>query len=166
MHVVIIVLTVIVAILLIGIVLIQKSKGGGLSSQFGGANAVMGVRQTNTFLEKATWTLVSALVVLSVISAFTMPKASVGTELRTKPAAPAAPLPFPASSTPPLLSRKPPLPRLWKFPQPKARLLPLPSSNSLLVPSIRIPTGLFPRGLCCIDSPLSDCAQKYESFRL
>lgn len=95
MHVVIIVLTVIVAILLIGIVLIQKSKGGGLSSQFGGANAVMGVRQTNTFLEKATWTLVSALVVLSVISAFTMPKASVGTELRTKPAAPAAPAAVP-----------------------------------------------------------------------
>ena len=91
MHVVIIILTVIVAILLIGIVLIQKSKGGGLSSQFGGANAVMGVRQTNTFLEKATWTLVSALVVLSIISAFTMPKASVGTELRTKPVASAAP---------------------------------------------------------------------------
>lgn len=91
MHVVIIVLTVIVAILLIGIVLIQKSKGGGLSSQFGGANAVMGVRQTNTFLEKATWTLVSALVVLSIISAFTMPKVSVATELRTKPVAPAAP---------------------------------------------------------------------------
>ncbi len=46
MHVVIIVLTVIVAILLIGIVLIQKSKGGGLSSQFGGANAVMGDRKS------------------------------------------------------------------------------------------------------------------------
>ncbi len=91
MHVVIIVLTVIVAILLIGIVLIQKSKGGGLSSQFGGANTVMGVRQTNTFLEKATWTLVSCLVVLSIISAFTMPKVSNATQLRTKPVAPAAP---------------------------------------------------------------------------
>lgn len=90
MHVVIIVLTVIVAILLIGIVLIQKSKGGGLSSQFGGANTVMGVRQTNTFLEKTTWTLVSCLVVLSIISAFTMPKVSNSTQLRTKPVAPAA----------------------------------------------------------------------------
>lgn len=91
MHVVIIVLTVIVAILLIGIVLIQKSKGGGLSSQFGGAGTVMGVRQTNSFLEKATWTLVSCLVVLSIISAFTMPKMGNATELRTQPvAAPAA----------------------------------------------------------------------------
>lgn len=94
MHVVIIVLTVIVAILLIGIVLIQKSKGGGLSSQFGGAGAVMGVRQTNSFLEKATWTLVSCLVVLSIISAFTMPKVSSSTELRTRPAA--APVTAPA----------------------------------------------------------------------
>ncbi len=92
MHVVIIVLTVIVALLLIGIVLIQKSKGGGLSSQFGGAGAVMGVRQTNSFLEKATWTLVSCLVVLSIISAFTMPKASTTNQLRTQPTEAAAPV--------------------------------------------------------------------------
>lgn len=91
MHVVIIILTVIVAILLIGIVLIQKSKGGGLSSQFGGAGTVMGVRQTNSFLEKATWTLVGCLVVLSIVSAFTTPKRGDATQLRTQPvAAPAA----------------------------------------------------------------------------
>ena len=89
MYVVIIILTVIVALLLIGIVLIQKSKGGGLSAQFGGAGAVMGVRQTNTFLEKATWVLAAAIVVLSVLSAFTMPKAASGVEMRTKAAAPA-----------------------------------------------------------------------------
>ena len=50
MHIVVITLTVIVALLLIGIVLIQKSKGGGLSSQFGGAGSVMGVRPTHNFL--------------------------------------------------------------------------------------------------------------------
>ena len=87
MYIAIIVLTVIVAVLLIGIVLIQKSKGGGLSSQFGGAGAVMGVRQTNSFLEKATWTLVSCLVVLSILAAFTMPRQATGTQLRTQPAA-------------------------------------------------------------------------------
>lgn len=101
MHVVIIVLTVIVAVLLIGIVLIQKSKGGGLSSQFGGASSVMGVRQTNTFLEKATWSLISALVVLSILAAFTMPKATNTTELRTQPtAAPAAAVPAGQFDTP------------------------------------------------------------------
>lgn len=36
LHVIVIILTLIVAVLLIGIVLVQKSKGGGLSSQFGG----------------------------------------------------------------------------------------------------------------------------------
>ncbi|MDE6207595.1 MAG: preprotein translocase subunit SecG [Muribaculaceae bacterium] len=97
MHVVIIVLTVIVAILLIGIVLIQKSKGGGLSSQFGGAGAVMGVRQTNNFLEKGTWTLVACLMVLSIVSAFTAPKASTGVEMRTRPVA--APAAVPATGT-------------------------------------------------------------------
>lgn len=83
-YVITIVLTVIVAVLLIGIVLIQKSKGGGLSSQFGGAGAVMGVRQTNSFLEKATWTLAGLIVLLSVISAFVMPRVSTGVEIRTK----------------------------------------------------------------------------------
>lgn len=91
-HNLIIIFTVILAILLIGIVLIQKSKGGGLSSQFGSANAVMGVRQTNTFLEKATWWLVGLLVLCSVLSAYTTPTAS--TQLRTTvtelPATPAA----------------------------------------------------------------------------
>lgn len=91
-HNLIIILTVILAILLIGIVLIQKSKGGGLSSQFGGANAVMGVRQTNTFLEKATWWLVGLLVLCSVLSAYTTPSAATRlrtqqTELPTTPAA-------------------------------------------------------------------------------
>lgn len=81
-HNLIIILTVILAILLIGIVLIQKSKGGGLSSQFGGANAVMGVRQTNTFLEKATWWLVGLLVLCSVLSAYTTPTGT--TKLRTQ----------------------------------------------------------------------------------
>ena len=53
MFTVLIILTVLVAILLIGVVLIQKSKGGGLSSSFGSANQIMGVRNTTNFVEKA-----------------------------------------------------------------------------------------------------------------
>lgn len=110
MYVVIIVLTVIVAILLIGIVLIQKSKGGGLSSQFGNASSVMGVRQTNSFLEKTTWTLAGLIVLLSIASAYTMPKVNDGTVIRTQTSAPApapanqfgtpAPAEAPAAPTP------------------------------------------------------------------
>ena len=93
-YVISIVLTVIVAILLIGIVLRQKSKGGGLSSQFSGANAVMGVRSTNSGIEKLTWILAGLIVILSVSSSFLMPRVSTGVEIRTQtqteaPAAPA-----------------------------------------------------------------------------
>lgn len=75
MNVLFIILTVITAILMIGIVLVQKSKGGGLSSTFGGGNQVLGVRGTNKFLENATWTLAVLILVFSVCSAYTLPKA-------------------------------------------------------------------------------------------
>ncbi len=93
LHVIVIVLTVLVAVLLIGIVLIQKSKGGGLASQFGGAGSVMGVRQTNNVLEKGTWWLFGIIAFLSIVSAYTMPKFGNTTEIRAsqEAAAPAAP---------------------------------------------------------------------------
>ena len=72
MDIFIIVLSVIVSLLLIGVVLIQKSKGGGLSSTFAGSNQIMGVRRTNDFIEKATWTLASIICVLAIASAFVM----------------------------------------------------------------------------------------------
>jgi len=69
MYTVLVALAVVIAILLILIVLVQNSKGGGLSSSFAAQNSMMGVRKTTDFLEKATWTLVGILVVLSVASA-------------------------------------------------------------------------------------------------
>ena len=62
---------IIVCVLLVLIVLIQNPKGG-LDSAFSTNNQVMGVRKTTDFLEKATWTMGIALVVLSIASsAFT-----------------------------------------------------------------------------------------------
>ena len=61
------VLIFIVAVLLILVILVQNPKGG-LASNFSASNQVMGVRKTTDFLEKATWTLGIALLVLSVIS--------------------------------------------------------------------------------------------------
>lgn len=74
MYTLIVVLILIVSVLLGLIVLVQNSKGGGLVSNFGGANQVMGVRQTTDFLEKATWTMAAILVVLCLISSVTIPK--------------------------------------------------------------------------------------------
>jgi len=67
---------VIAAILMIGIVLIQESKGGGLSSSFAGYNQVAGVRKTTDFIEKATWGLAATMVIISVVCAWVAPTAS------------------------------------------------------------------------------------------
>lgn len=87
MYILIITLTVIASILMIGVVLIQKSKGGGLSSQFGGANQVMGVRRTNDFIEKTTWWLAAAIGILAVIGVFVMPRNLVQGSSRVAPTA-------------------------------------------------------------------------------
>jgi preprotein translocase subunit SecG len=72
MSVLISLLIIIICLLLIGVVLIQNSKGGGLSSSFGQGNQVMGVRKTTDFLEKATWGLAIGLLVLCLASAATI----------------------------------------------------------------------------------------------
>jgi len=100
MYTLVVILILIVSVLLSLIVLVQNSKGGGLVSNFGGANQMMGVRQTTDFLEKATWTMGGILVVLCLISSITIPKNikegnAFDTEMRqqienTMPAAPAS----------------------------------------------------------------------------
>lgn len=82
MYILTIVLTVLVSILLIIVVLVQKSKGGGLSSSFAGSNQIMGVRRTNDFIEKATWTLAAIIGLLSILSVFVMPKVVTGTRVK------------------------------------------------------------------------------------
>ena len=74
MYTFIIVIIFIVCALLILLVLVQNSKGGGLSSSFSSSNQVMGVRRTTDFLEKATWFLAIALVVLAIGSTAFLPR--------------------------------------------------------------------------------------------
>ena len=71
-----VILIVIAAILMIGIVLIQESKGGGLSSSFASYNQIGGVRKTTDFIEKATWTIAAFMVVVSIVCAYVAPKAN------------------------------------------------------------------------------------------
>ena len=107
MYTLVVILILIVSVLLGLIVLVQNSKGGGLVSNFGGANQMMGVRQTTDFLEKATWTLATVLVVLCLISSVTIPKNvkqgnALDTEMRSQienvlPSAPAAEVPAAAA---------------------------------------------------------------------
>ena len=76
MYTLLVILIVIVAILMIAIVLIQESKGGGLSSSFASYNQIGGVRKTTDFIEKSTWTLAAAMVIISVWCAWVAPKAT------------------------------------------------------------------------------------------
>jgi preprotein translocase subunit SecG len=68
MFTLILVLIVIVSILLGAVVLVQNSKGGGISSNFSAANQIMGARRGTDFIEKATWTLAILLLVFSLLS--------------------------------------------------------------------------------------------------
>ena len=43
-------------------------SGGGLAAGFSSSNQVLGVRKTTDFLEKATWSLIAFIVVLSIVA--------------------------------------------------------------------------------------------------
>lgn len=74
MYILTIVLIIIVSILLVLIVLVQNSKGGGLASNFQSSTQVAGVRKTADFLEKTTWGLAAALLVLAVMGSAFIPR--------------------------------------------------------------------------------------------
>ena len=66
MYSLLLILSIIVCVLLVLIVLIQNPKGGGLTSNFSSSSQLMGVQKTGDFLEKGTWGLAIALMVLSL----------------------------------------------------------------------------------------------------
>jgi preprotein translocase subunit SecG len=71
------ILMVIVSILLIFIVLIQNSKGGGLDSNLASSQTqILGAGKTNEVIEKITWWLAGILIFLSI---FTTKLTSTGT---------------------------------------------------------------------------------------
>ena len=76
MYTLFVILIVIAALLMIGIVLIQESKGGGLASNYSQFNQIGGVRKTTDFIEKTTWGLAAAMVVLSVVCAYVAPQST------------------------------------------------------------------------------------------
>ena len=79
------VLILIVSLLLILVILVQNPKGGGLSSSFGGGGQMLGgVKQTNDFLEKSTWTLIAALVGFILLSNFVIPRYNTNIQDQTE----------------------------------------------------------------------------------
>lgn len=102
MYVTISVLILIVSFLMMLVVLVQNSKGGGLASNFSSHNQILGVRQTTDFLEKTTWTLAVLLVVFCLASSVTIPKNGVqGVSQESKIEVPQAPANLPAPDAEP-----------------------------------------------------------------
>lgn len=97
------ILIVIACVLLIGAVLIQKSKGGGLASDYSSGNQYLGYRKTTDFIEKATWSLAIFICVISICASFAV-KTPVNVSNITPAAAPAptsaAPAPVNAPAKP------------------------------------------------------------------
>ena len=84
MYTFLVILIIVVCVILAGVVLIQNSKGGGLAANFSAPTQVMGVRQTTDFLEKATWTLAAALVVLSILATIAIPRSTSVDPMRSE----------------------------------------------------------------------------------
>lgn len=66
-----IVLILIASVLVVLAILVQSPKSG-MAANFGASNQVMGVRQTADFLEKFTWGMAIAILVLSLIATVAM----------------------------------------------------------------------------------------------
>ncbi len=64
------------SIIMIAVVLVQNPKSG-MAANFGASNQVIGVRETSNFLEKATWTMAIAIVVLSLCATMAMDEGRV-----------------------------------------------------------------------------------------
>ena len=71
-YIVLIVVITIIALLMAIVILLQSGKGGGLAGIASGGQTtqILGARQAPDFLEKATWTLGTAFIVLCVLANF------------------------------------------------------------------------------------------------
>ncbi|MGB0431222.1 MAG: preprotein translocase subunit SecG [Bacteroidia bacterium] len=72
MLITLIVIIIIACLLLWLVILVQNPKGGGISSQFGGSSVtnIIGAKQSVDVIEKATWVMGGAVVILVVLSSF------------------------------------------------------------------------------------------------
>lgn len=103
---ILVVLVVIASILLTIVVLLQNGKGASMASNFVAGNQTFGVRQTANMLEKVTWGLVAFIVIVSVISSFTMGSQGTQVDITNKlgneaTEQPAFPTPAPAQQSAP-----------------------------------------------------------------
>ncbi len=76
LYTICIALILVASVLIILAVLVQSPKSG-MAANFGASNQVMGVRETTNFLEKFTWAMAIAIVVLSLVATLAMDRGRV-----------------------------------------------------------------------------------------
>lgn len=102
MYIFLSILIVLACVLLICVVLIQKSKGGGLASDYSSGNQYLGYRKTTDFIEKATWGLAIFICVVSICASFAIKTPMTSSAIETaKPAQTTTAAPAPASTPAP-----------------------------------------------------------------
>jgi preprotein translocase subunit SecG len=67
------IIIILAAILLTLVIFIQNPKGGGLSSDFGSPAQLGGVKKTNEFIDKLTWSLAGTIVAASIVITMLQP---------------------------------------------------------------------------------------------
>lgn len=70
------IILILISLLLSAVILVQSSKGGGLSAGLSSSNQVMGVRKTTEGLEKLTWGFGAGLMVFVLMASFSLPSSS------------------------------------------------------------------------------------------
>lgn len=124
MYIFLSILIVIASLLLIGAVLIQKSKGGGLASDYSSGNQYLGYRKTTDFIEKATWSLAIFICVISICASFAVKTPVNVSNIQTTAPAPNSAAPAPVSTPAPAAKEAPaatPAPAAAETPAPAAK---------------------------------------------
>ena len=76
------ILIALICVLLMAAILIQNPKGGGIDPTFGGqAQQLFGAARSTDFIEKATWVLAAALLVLCIVAVLMVGTGGAATEL-------------------------------------------------------------------------------------
>lgn len=101
MYIFLSILIVLACVLLVCVVLIQKSKGGGLASDYSSGNQYLGYRKTTDFIEKATWGLAIFICVVSILASFAIKTPVASSAIASQPAQTTTPAAAPASTPAP-----------------------------------------------------------------
>ncbi|MEP6691265.1 MAG: preprotein translocase subunit SecG [Gemmatimonadaceae bacterium] len=117
------------AITLIGVILVQSGKGGGLAASFGGASssadAFIGTRQASTIFTKGSWWLVGIFLFLGITLQIMTSRSRAPTSVLDKPlsqqSAPARPSPATSAPAVPLPTQPAPTAPAEAPPKPKPK---------------------------------------------